>query len=355
MMRAMDRKSFGSDNHSGIHPDIIKAIEEANHGDCVAYGDDPFTSEAIAAFKRELGEHIAVFPVFNGTGANVLSLKALTRPYHALIAATTAHLHVDECGAPENFTGCKIKLIQTQDGKLTVDLITKILGGRGDQHHVQPKVASIAQVTELGTVYTPEEIRTLADFLHQKGMLLHMDGSRIANAAAVLNCSLKEITVDCGVDVLSFGGTKNGMMLGEAVVFFDPHSSSAREFMFIRKQGMQLFSKMRFISAQFTAYFNDGLWLKNARHANTMAQLLKEKARTIKELEIAYPVESNAVFVKMPDKYIKPLQQHYFFYEWNKADKDHTIVRWMNSFNTTPEDIEGFVQTLEHIISDAST
>lgn len=354
MTAIMDKKSFGSDNHSGIHPNILDALEQANRGDCIAYGDDAFTDEAIAAFKRELGENIAVFPVFNGTGANVLSLKSFTRPYHALIAATTAHLHVDECGAPENFTGCKIKLIQTPDGKLTPDLISGILGGRGDQHHVQPKVVSIAQVTELGTLYAPAEIRAIAGFLHERGMVLHMDGSRIANAAASMSCSFKEITADCGVDVLSFGGTKNGMMMGEAVVFFDPGSPAAKEFMYIRKQGMQLFSKMRFISAQFTAYFKDGLWLENARHANAMAQLLKEKTCRLPGLEIAYPVESNAVFVKMPKKYIKPLQQHYFFYEWTEADPDHMIVRWMNSFNTSPEDIDGFAETLERIISESS-
>jgi threonine aldolase len=352
MITPMAKKSFGSDNHSGIHPNILKAIEAANSGDCIAYGDDPFTAEAVAAFKRRLGEHIAVFPVFNGTGANVLGLKSLTRPYHALIAAKTAHLHVDECGAPENFTGCKIKLIETTDGKLTPDLIAGVLVGRGDQHHVQPKVVSITQATELGTVYSPAEVRDIADFLHQRGMLLHMDGSRLANAAASLGCSLKEITADCGVDVLSFGGTKNGMMMGEAVVFFDPGSAAAGEFMYIRKQGMQLFSKMRFISAQFIAYFEDDLWLKNAGHANAMAQLLKEKTSRLPGLDIAYPVESNAVFVKMPKKYIQPMQQHYFFYEWTEAGPQHTIVRWMNSFNTTPEDIEGFVTTLEQVMSE---
>jgi threonine aldolase len=352
MPQVMNGKSFGSDTHSGIHPDILKAIGEANPGDCMAYGHDPFTEQAVAAFKRELGDGIAVFPVFNGTGANVLGLKSLTRPYNALIAAKTAHLHVDECGAPENFTGCKIILILTPDGKLTVDLIAGALRGRVDQHHVQSKVVSISQVTELGTVYRPVEIKEIADFLHERNMLLHMDGSRIANAAAALGCSLREITGDCGVDVLSFGGTKNGMMMGEAVVFFDGASPAAKEFMYLRKQGMQLFSKMRFLSAQYLAYFKDGLWLKNASHANAMAQRLKEKIAQLPHLEIAYPVESNAVFVKMPKKYIAPLLEHYFFYEWGDVDEETPVVRFMTSFNTSTEDVDGFAGTLERVTAD---
>ncbi|MCP5053986.1 MAG: low specificity L-threonine aldolase [bacterium] len=345
-----EKKSFGSDNHSGIHPDVLNAIASANSGDCHGYGNDGHTEEAVGRFKTLLGENIAVFFVFNGTGANVLGIKSMTRPYNAVIAASSAHLQVDECGAPENFTGCKIKLIDTPDGKLTVENIEEMMFGFGDQHHVQAKVVSIAQATEPGTVYQPYEIRAIADVVHQHGLILHMDGSRIANAAAGLGCSLKEITAQCGVDVLSFGGTKNGMMMGEAVVFFDGGGAAAREFKYIRKQGMQLFSKMRFLAAQFNAYLCNGLWLKNARRANAMAALLKEKIKKFPQLEIAYPVQSNAVFVKIPKKYIQPLLQHYFFYEWNEIDQDTSIVRWMTSFNTTEEDIAGFVRTLERVL-----
>ncbi len=345
-----DRKSFGSDNHSGIHPDILQAVADANSGHCKSYGNDPYTGDAELAFKKILGEGIAVFFVFNGTGANVLAIKSMTRPYHAVIAAGSAHLHVDECGAPENYTGCKIKLIDTADGKLTVRQLEKILVGRGDQHHVQAKVVSIAQATELGTVYKPHEIRKIADFVHRREMILHMDGSRIANAAAGLGCSLKEITAGCGVDVLSFGGTKNGMLSGEAVVFFDADSPAAREFMYIRKQGMQLFSKMRFQAAQYLAYFADDLWLKNASHANAMAALLQKEVLDIPQLEIAYPVESNAVFVKMPKKYIRPLLDQYFFYVWEEHDEETAVVRWMNSFDTTPEDIAGFARVLRDVL-----
>jgi threonine aldolase len=344
------KKSFGSDNHSGIHPDILQAISAANHGDYHGYGADPFTRQAEQLFKDRLGEGIAVFLVFNGTGANVLGIKAVTRTYNAVIAAGSAHLHVDECGAPENFTGCKIKLIDSPDGKLTVEQIEKILVGRGDQHHVQAKVVSIAQASELGTVYKPHEIRAIADYIHGRGMVLHMDGSRIANAAAGLGCSLKEITADCGVDVLSFGGTKNGMMMGEAVVFFDGDSAAAREFMYLRKQGMQLFSKMRFLAAQYVAYFSNDLWLKNANHANAMASMLAGEVEQIPQLQIAYPVESNAVFVKMPGEYIDRLLEHYFFYVWEELDEDTAIVRWMNSFDTTEEDIAGFVKTLKQVL-----
>jgi threonine aldolase len=348
------QKSFGSDNHSGMHPDILKALEKANLGDYHSYGDDPYSREVNAKFKELLGEKIASFLVFNGTGANTLGLKSVTRPFHAIIAAGSAHLHVDECGAPENFTGCKIKLIHSEDGKLTVPQIQEILIGRGDQHHVQARVVSITQASELGTVYKPHELRAIADFVHQKKMLLHMDGSRLANAAAFLGCSLKEITFDCGVDVLSFGGTKNGMMLGEAVIFADKNSPEALEFKFIRKQGMQLFSKMRFLSAQFLAYLANDLWLKNATQANEMAALLAEKIKKFPQLEIAYPVESNGIFVKIPNMYIKPLQQEYFFYEWSEIDQDTSVVRWMNSFNTTQEDIDGFANAIEKIIGISS-
>src|SRR5437763_881919 len=238
-------RSFASDNNAGIHPEVLKAILAANQGHAVGYGDDPYTASAVAKFKRHFGADIDVFIVFNGTAANCLSLKALTDSYHAVICTEAAHIYTDECGAPEKFTGCKLIPIRTFDGKLTVDAVSHAYHGIGDQHHVQPRVVSITQATEMGTVYTPDEINALADFAHARQMFMHMDGARIANAAATLGLSLREITRDCGIDVLSFGGTKNGLMGAEAVVFFE--QELANHFLYVRKQGMQLASKMRFI------------------------------------------------------------------------------------------------------------
>lgn len=341
----MKRKSFGSDNHSGIHPDILEAIAKANSGDCVAYGEDAHTERAIEKFREHFGSDIDVYFVFNGTGANTLALKTVTRSFNAVIAAETAHINVDECGAPENFTGCKIKWLKTPDGKLTPELMEPLFHGRGDQHHVQPKVISITQTTELGTAYTVEEIKNIANFAHSRGMLLHIDGARIANAAVGLGLTMKEITSDCGADILSFGGTKNGMGFGEAVIFFNKALSA--DFMFVRKQGMQLASKMRFISAQFEALLSNELWLKNARHSNSMAKYLEKKIADIQQLKVCYPVEANALFVQMPKELIAPLQKEYFFYVW---DEDKSVVRWMTSFNTTEKDIDDFTGAIEKVI-----
>src|SRR5829696_8722857 len=247
----MSKRSFASDNNAGVHPEMIDAIRAANDGHVVAYGDDPFTERAVKVFQKHFGKDIAVYFVFGGTGANVLGLNAMTDSYEAVICAETAHVNVDECGAPEKFTGCKLLALPTPDGKLRVEQIRPLLHGIGVEHHVQPGVITISQATEMGTVYTRKELKTLADFAHENGMLLHVDGARLANAAVSLNTTLKEITADAGVDVLSFGGTKNGMMYGEAVVFFD--QKLAGDFKYIRKQGMHLPSKMRFISAQFEA------------------------------------------------------------------------------------------------------
>jgi len=267
-------EEFGSDNHSGIHPEILKAIESVNKGYAVAYGDDKYTDRAVKKFKEHFGKGVDVFFVYNGTAANILGLKTVTNSFNSIICAETAHLNVHECCGPEKFIGCKLVTIPTSDGKLTADMIKPYLVGFGDYHMAQPKVISITQPTELGTVYTPKEIKELSDFAHKNNMLLHVDGARLCNAAASLNVKMKEITYDAGVDILSFGGTKNGMMLGEAVVFFNKKQS--KNFEFIRKQGMQLASKMRFISIQFETFLSNDLWLKNARHANKMAQLLKK-------------------------------------------------------------------------------
>jgi threonine aldolase len=334
-------RSFASDNNAGVHPDILKAIGAANQGHVVGYGDDAYTHSAQALFKKQLGEEIEVFFVFNGTAANCLSLKALTNSFHAVICAEGAHIYVDECGAPEKFTGCKLVPIPAKNGKLTVEAVQSAYHGVGDEHHVQPRVISITQATEVGTVYRPNEIRALADFAHSHGMFLHVDGARIANAVAAQGVNLRQATRDVGIDVLSFGATKNGALGAEAVVFFNPEL--AANFKFYRKQGMQLASKMRFISAQFEALFTEELWLQNARHANRMAQLLKREISRIPQVKIIYNVEANGVFAQIPRKAIAKLQKRYFFYVWNEAQ---SVVRWMCSWDTSADDVKQFAEFL---------
>jgi threonine aldolase len=334
----MIKRSFASDNNAGVHPEVIEAIRAANEGHVIAYGDDPFTARAVKLFQKHFGRHVAVYFVFGGTGANVLGLKAITRSHQAIICAETAHVNVDECGAPENFSGCKLLTVSTPDGKLRVDQIKPLLHGIGVEHHVQPSVITISQATEMGTVYTEKELKTLAGFAHDHGMLLHVDGARLSNAAVSLDASLKEITADVGVDVLSFGGTKNGMIYGEAVVFFD--SKRAAEFKYIRKQGMQLSSKMRFIAAQFEAMLSGNLWRRGPKHANRMAQLLADELGKLPQIKITQPVESNGVFAMIPRQYIPALQKKYFFYVWNEEISE---VRLMASFDTTEDDIRDFV------------
>jgi threonine aldolase len=338
-------RSFASDNNAGVHPDILKAISAANQGHVVGYGDDAYTHSAQALFKEQLGEDIEVFFVFNGTAANCLSLKALTNSYHAVIWAEGAHIYVDECGAPEKFTGCKLVPVPAKNGKLTVEAVQSAYHGVGDEHHVQPKVISITQATEVGTVYRPNEIRALAEFAHDHGMFLHVDGARIANAVAAQGLTLKQATRDLGIDVLSFGATKNGALGAEAVVFFNPELAAS--FKFYRKQGMQLASKMRFISAQFEALFAGDLWLQNARHANRMAQLLKREISKIPQVKIIYNVEANGVFAQVPRKAIAKLQKRYFFYVWNESQ---SVVRWMCSWDTTADDVKQFAGFLRRSV-----
>src|SRR5271165_4949142 len=268
-------RSFASDNNAGVHPEILEAIGRANHGHVVAYGEDAYTRSAVKKFEEHFGPDIAVFFTFNGTGANVLSLQALTRPFHSILCSSFAHINSDECGAPEKHTGCKLITLPQQDGKITVESVRHAYHGIGDEHHSQPRVISITQSTEMGTVYQPEEIRGLARFAHEHDMFLHVDGARISNAAAALGQTLRQATGDLGVDVLSFGGTKNGIMGGEAVVFFHPELS--RDFLYLRKQSMQLASKMRFIAAQFEALLTNDLWRRSADHANRMARLLEKE------------------------------------------------------------------------------
>jgi threonine aldolase len=338
-------RSFASDNNAGVHPRILEAIVAANEGHVIAYGDDPFTQAATAKFKEHFGDETDVYFVFGGTGANVLGLKALTEPYHAILCAETAHINVDECGAPEKFTGSKLLAANTADGKLTPDHLKPFLHGIGFEHHVQPRVVSISQATEMGTVYTQNELQSLARFAHERDMFLHMDGARISNAAASLGVTLRALTRDTGVDVLSFGGAKNGMMYGEAVVFFD--KSLSHDFKYLRKQGTHLPSKMRFISAQFEALLTGDLWRKNAEHANRMAQILARELTQVPQVRLTQKVESNGVFAIVPPGYIPTLQQSYFFYVWNEEISE---VRLMTSFDTTEVDIEAFVKLLKQTL-----
>lgn len=333
------KKSFASDNNSGIHPEIVQAIQSANQGHVVAYGDDPYTLSAIQKLKDCFGEEVDAYFVFGGTGANVLGLKQITQSYNSIICPETAHIHNDECGAPENFTGCKLLTVPTPDGKLTAEGIQQHLHGFDFEHHSQPKAVSISQATEMGTVYTPYEIQTLADFAHRHGLLLHVDGARLANAAASLDSNFRQMTTEADVDVLSFGGTKNGMLLGECVIFFNKELS--RNFKYIRKQGAQLMSKMRFVAAQYEAYLSNDLWLRCAKHANKMAQILADEIRKIPQIAITQKVETNAVFAIVPRESIPVLQKEFFFYVWNEKTSE---VRWMTSFDTTEEDVIRFTQ-----------
>jgi threonine aldolase len=338
-------RSFASDNNAGVHPEILRAVAEANRGHAVGYGDDPYTAAVVKQFKQQFGPDSEVFFVFNGTAANCLSLKALTNSYHAVICSEASHIYTDECGAPEKFTGCKLLPVPVTNGKLTVDSVSRAYHGIGDPHHVQPRVISITQSTEVGTVYKPDEIIALARFAHERSMFLHMDGARIANAAASLGQTLRQATRDLGVDVLSFGGTKNGALGAEAVVFFD--QKFAADFLYLRKQGMQLASKMRFISAQFGALFTADLWRKSAQHANRMARLLEKELRRIPGLKIVYKVEANGVFVKLPRSAIAKIKKRYFFYVWNEHE---SIVRWMCSFDTTEQDVKDFTRFVAKIV-----
>jgi len=339
-------RSFASDNNAMVHPEVIEAIGRANQGHVVGYGDDPYTESAVRKFREQFGEDVEVFFVFNGTAANVLSLDALTRPYHAVLCSEMSHIYTDECGAPEKLTGCKLIPLPAAMGKLTVETVEHAYHGIGDQHHVQPKVISITQSTEMGTVYQRAEVEALARFAHERDMFLHMDGARISNAVVAQGLTLRQATRDLGVDVLSFGGTKNGLMGVEAVVFFRP--ALAREFLFIRKQGMQLASKMRFLAVQMEALLTNDLWRRNAEHSNRMAKLLESEVKKIPLVKVVYPVDANGVFVQIPRPAIKKIQERYFFYPWIE---EQSVVRWMCSLDTTEEDIKQFVMFVAEIVA----
>lgn len=340
----MSKKGFASDNNSGVLPEVIDSIAEVNKGHVVGYGDDVYTKEAISIFKKEFGQHIDVNFVFSGTAANVLGIMAATRSYNSVICSELAHINQDECGAPEKIAGVKVIAIPHKNGKITVEEVKKQLFGFDFEHHSQPGLISISQVTELGTVYSPQEIKELSDLAHKNNMKLHIDGARIANAAVSLGLSFKEFTTDCGVDVLSFGGTKNGLMMGEALIFFDKELSDG--FKYIRKQHMQLYSKMRFVAAQFIAYFKNDLWKNSALHANNMAEQLAKKLSECKHVTITQPVQANGVFAIIPHSWNKILQEKFFFYVWDEFTNE---VRWMTSFDTIIQDIDLFISEINKL------
>jgi threonine aldolase len=335
------KRGFASDNNAGVHPLILKEIGNINSGHAVGYGADIYTEEASGLFRQHLGPEAEVFFVFTGTAANVLGLSAVMRSWNSVITASTAHLEQDECGAPEKFTGCKVLTVDTPDGKINPELIGRHMHGFGFEHHSQPVVISITQSTEMGTVYSVAEILALSEFAHSHNMYLHMDGARISNAAVALDLPFKAFTTDAGVDILSFGGTKNGMMFGEAVCFLRKGLSD--DFKYIRKQGMQLASKMRYISAQYTAWFRDDLWKQCASHANDMAKILAGKLEGIQGIRITQKVQSNGVFVIIPHDVAERVRKEYFFYPWNESISEY---RLMTSWDTAEDDIADFIELL---------
>mgnify|MGYP003828962787 CR=1 FL=1 len=339
------KRGFASDNNSGVHPAVMKELLRVNRGHVTGYGDDPFTERARDLIRKELGDDTEVFFVFTGTGANVLGLAGVMQSWNSVITAHTAHIETDECGAPEKFTGCKVLTVDTPDGKITPEMLVKHMHGFDFEHHSQPRVISVSQATEMGTVYSPDEVRELADYTHEHGLLLHMDGARLANAAVTLGVPFRTFTTDAGVDILSFGGTKNGMMYGEAVCFLRPGLSGG--FKYIRKQGMQLASKMRFIAAQYIAYLSNGLWKECAAHSNRMARELQKKLREINGIKITQKVEANGVFLIMPQRVAALLSREYFFYPWNEQLSEY---RLMTSWDTTSDDVSQFAERLKVIL-----
>ena len=334
-------RGFASDNYAGVHPEVLAALALANGGHQVAYGEDDYTAHLREVFRRHFGPRAEVYPVFNGTGANVTALQAITDRWGAVVCAASAHINVDEGGAPERIAGLKLLAVPTEDGKLTPELLDREAWGFDDEHRAQPQAVSITQSTELGTCYTPEEIRAICDRAHEHGMAVHLDGSRIANAAATLGVPFAEFTTEAGVDILSFGGTKNGLLGGECVVVLAPERVRAMKH--LRKLSMQLASKMRFISVQFEALLAGDLWLRSARHANAMAARLAEAVRGVDGVRVLYPVQANAVFAVLPREVSERLQKRYRFYFWNEARGE---VRWMCSFDTTEEDVDSFAAAI---------
>jgi threonine aldolase len=341
------KRGFASDNNSGVHPAVIEELVSVNRGHVIGYGGDPFTEKAYTMLRKELGSAAEIFFVFTGTAANVLGLAGAARSWNSVLTASTAHIEGDECGAPEKFAGCKVLTVDTPDGKIRPELLKRHMHGFDFEHHSQPAVISISQVTEMGTVYTVDEIKALADYAHSFNMLLHMDGARLANAAVSLGLPFRAFTTDAGVDILSFGGTKNGMMYGEAVCFLRPGITSG--FKFLRKQGMQLASKMRFIAAQYIAYLTGDLWQECAAHSNTMAKELEKRLREIRGVTITQKVESNGIFIIMPPDVAERISKEYFFYSWNEQLSEY---RLMTSWDTTSDDVNQFADLLAVMMSE---
>lgn len=337
-----NQRGFASDNYAGVHPEVFAAMEQANGGHQVSYGDDVYTARLQEVFADHFGIGVQAFPVFNGTGANVLSLQSMLPPWGAVICAETAHINTDENAAPERVAGIKLLTVPTPDGKLTPALIDRQAFGFGDEHRAQPCVVSITQSTEVGTLYSAEEIRAICDHAHSLGLTVHLDGSRIANAAAALGLPMRAFTTDVGVDVLSFGGTKNGLLLGEVIVVLNPESSTGLKY--LRKMNMQLASKMRFISAQLIALLEGDLWLRSATHANAMALRLYEAVHEMDGVVLDRRPDANAVFPILPAGVADRLRQHFRFYDWDVATGS---VRWMCAWDTTEEDVDAFVLALK--------
>ena len=340
-------RGFASDNYAGVHPEVLQALTDANEGHQVSYGEDDYTTKLTDVIREHFGARSEVFPVFNGTGANVLSLTAMMPRWGAVICSSLAHIHTDEGGAPERVSGLKLYPVSHHQGKITPEDIATEAFGFGDEHRAQPAVVSITQSTELGTVYTPSEVKDIADFTHDHGMLLHMDGARLWNAAASLGVPFSAFTSDVGVDIVSLGGTKNGIMGAEAIVVINPDAVDG--LIYLRKMSMQLASKMRFVSAQLLALFEKGLGLRSATHANTMAQRLRNSLEegiasgALSGLSFSAPTQANAVFAVLDPEVSDRIRQTFRFYDWDRSVGE---VRWMCSFDTTEEDIERFVETI---------
>ncbi|MET3805253.1 threonine aldolase [Nakamurella sp. UYEF19] len=348
----VNQRGFASDNYAGVHPEVLQAIADANGGHQIAYGEDLYTEHLQTVMAAHFGAGVQAFPVFNGTGANVLSLQSVLPRWGAVVCAETAHINTDENAAPERVGGLKLLTVPTTDGKLTPDLVDRQAWGWGDEHRAQPLVVSLTQTTELGTAYTPAEITAIADHAHGKGMLLHMDGARISNAAASLGVPLAEFTSDAGVDLLSFGGTKNGLLFGEAVVVMRPQESAAAAALpFLRKMNMQLSSKMRFVSAQLIALLEGDLWLRSAQHANSMAARLAAGVKDLDGVRITQQVQANAVFAVLDAAVADRLRQVFRFYDWNPATGE---VRWMCAFDTTKADVDAFIAELSRLLAKAA-
>jgi threonine aldolase len=341
-------RGFASDNYAGAHPAVLIAIADANGGHQVAYGEDTYTARLQDVLRGHFGPQAEAFPVFNGTGANVTALTSMLPRWGAVITATTAHINTDENAAPERVSGLKLLTVPTPDGKLTTDLIDTEAWGWGDEHRAQPLAVSITQSTELGTVYTPDEVRAIADHVHRRGMTLHMDGSRIANAAAALDTELRAFTTDVGVDVLSLGGTKNGLLYGEAVVVLNPDAATGLKF--LRKLSMQLSSKMRFASAQLVALYEGDLWLSSARHANAMAARLRHALADVAEVRFTQQTQANANFAVLPPGVADRLREHFRFYDWDPATGE---VRWMTAWDTTEGDVDTFAAAIRAAVGNS--